>query len=170
MEMLAVILVIAVVFSFAVPVLRMVRFEMKNSQAKAATQKLAEAVRIFYVDTRGGTVSSACFTGGSAITKETDCDLNAKKAGVPRATGAVEVKQLFACGYLSYKDFARLPYNFCTEKRNPCNVACDTDTTENPQVGNVLAVSCGTANAGSKYQPNKGCIYVDARMKAQDTY
>ena len=178
MEMLAVILVIAVVFSFAVPVLRMVRLEMKNSQARLAAQKLAEAVRSFHVDTHGGRVQEVCFLGElnsdgtNDVIKPTEgCGLDAKKAGVPHApTAPVGPAQLFACGYLSYKDFARLPYNFCTKKKSPCNAACDTNTTGNPQVGNLFAVACGTENAGSKYQASKGCIYVDARMKAQDTY
>ena len=41
MEILAVLLVIAVVVSMAAPVFRAIRFEVKNSQAKAAASKLA---------------------------------------------------------------------------------------------------------------------------------
>ena len=45
MEILAVLLIIAVVLSFAIPAFRSVRFEQRNSSAKAGVKKLSEAER-----------------------------------------------------------------------------------------------------------------------------
>ena len=50
MEVLAVLLVIAVVVSFAVPVLRAIISEVNYQRAKTAGVKMAEAIRIFYKD------------------------------------------------------------------------------------------------------------------------
>lgn len=46
MEILAVLLVIAVVASFAVPIIRSVRSEMRYQRAKTAALKIAEAMRM----------------------------------------------------------------------------------------------------------------------------
>ena len=62
MEILAVLLVIAVVVSMAVPVLRSVRYEVKNGQAKNAAHKLAQAVRTYYQVSRGGVPRGQSFT------------------------------------------------------------------------------------------------------------
>ena len=62
MEILAVLLVIAVVVSMAVPVFRSVRYEVKNGQAKTAAKKLADAMRSYYQVSRGLGVQQGCFT------------------------------------------------------------------------------------------------------------
>ena len=53
MEILAVLLVIAVIASFAMPIVKSVREEMRYQKAKAAAVQLAEAVRSFYTDSKG---------------------------------------------------------------------------------------------------------------------
>ena len=182
MEILAVLLVIAVILTLAVPVLRTVRLEVKNSQAKAATKKLAEAVRSYYNASRGSKITDTCFvpttTAGKNLIRTATSSCNPVAAtGIPATSQALTtINQLFACGYLSHKDFENLPYNFCTSKTagssQPCNKsACDIGTSANETVARVYAVTCGDGNnAGAKYKADKGCIFVDGRMKAMDTY
>ncbi|MBE6421197.1 MAG: prepilin-type N-terminal cleavage/methylation domain-containing protein [Elusimicrobiaceae bacterium] len=183
MEMLAVVMVVAVIVSMSVPVFRTVRYEMKNSQAKAAAKKLAESMRSFYQSSRGRLVESACFnptdtTGNQLIlTQASDCNLDSA-TGIPNknVTTAADLEQLFACGYLSFKDFASLPYHFCT--CNPtlspsgqssfCSVSEFTSTVK-PY---VVAYGAGKA-AGSKFNNNDKAvggyhIYVDHNMRALD--
>ena len=63
MEILFVLLVIALVVSFAVPAIRSVRYDVYNSRAKAALKKLAEARRSYYQQTKGSDISGGF--GGS---------------------------------------------------------------------------------------------------------
>lgn len=176
MEILAVLLVIAVVVSMAVPAFRSVRYEIKNSQAKAAAKKMAEAMHAYYQASRGYKITG-CFTPTAAagktvvMTAASSC-VSPGASGIPaykRASGTSGVAQLFACGYLSYKDFISLPYEFC---------AVDSATlpsgwgTAPSVVGKfyVLAGGVKADGSGDKYQKSKGFIYVDGTLKAQDTY
>ena len=115
MEILAVLLVIAVIASFAVPMIKSVRREMRYQKAKAASVQLAEAVRSFYTDTKGclttGEFHGTDSAGGTCPTG------HPIKTGVPptgdtrpECTGGVTV--VFKCGYISPKMFVDLPYQF----------------------------------------------------------
>lgn len=118
MEILAVLLVIAVVTTFAVPVIKSVRKEVQYRQATFAAAKMAEAVRAFYKDSRGY-MPSGSVSGTSVLTwnsSDMECE-NPADTGVPSYSvrpqeRQVDIKMLFACGYLSIKDFAYLPYTF----------------------------------------------------------
>ena len=174
MEILAVLLVIAVVTSMAIPVLRSVRFEMRNSQAKAGAKKLAEAVKTYYNASRGCDISG-CFTPTETVGGQTFAQRTAPTAcaspsdtGIPSPTcTAPDVQMLFNCGFLSYKDFANLPYRFCTFKPTNASLPADPSTLS----GRYYAVVYGASPAaGTKFQPAKGFIYVDERMTPLDTY
>lgn len=180
MEVLAVLLVIALILSLAVPVLRTVRFEVKNSQAKAATIKLAEAVKTYYNVSRGHGVTG-CFTpttsaGKTIIQKAGTACTFPGATGIPgykhANTNASTVDQLFACGYLQYKDFAGLPYTFCPLEELPSGVSLPALPSGVEVVGRLFARTYSTddAKAGSKYNKTKGYMFVDAKMKVRDTY
>ncbi len=121
MEILAVLLILAVVASFAVPMFRKVRDEVHYQQARSAALKMADAVRSFYQNTKGyypeGCIgpSSYCVSANEAA-KE-DCD-NVGATGIPSkdSNKKESIEQLFACGYLSAKDFIGLPYEFWSSK------------------------------------------------------
>ena len=114
MEILAVLLVIAVVASFLVPAVRAVRGEVYYHQAKTAALKMAEAMRSYYRDSRGYVLTGSV-TGTSNPSFETNCPTTS-----PVRTGIVTtstnksslVDELFECNYLSWKDFQGLPYTF----------------------------------------------------------
>jgi prepilin-type N-terminal cleavage/methylation domain-containing protein len=180
MEMLAVVLVVAVIVSMAVPVFRSVRYEMKNSQAKAASKKLAEAMRSFYQSSRGNLVTSACFqpTDTTIVSAAPSTCLDAAATGIPNqiASSSVGADQLFACGYLSAKDFTSLPYHFCTcnptqsasSQQAFCSVSEFVSSDSKPYV-----VAYGNAQAGSKFANDSKDvtgyhIYIDHRMQALD--
>ncbi len=175
MEILAMLLVIAVVVSMAVPMFRAVRYEIKNSQAKNAAKKMAEAMLSYYQDSRGRLLTG-CFTpteteGETLIkTAATACNF-AGATGIPAykfnaAAAGDAVSQLFACGYLSYKDFVSLPYEFCTN--NSTTVPAEKGTTPTGVFGKIYVFAVGVAGSGEKYQ--SGLIYVDGTLQVQDTY
>ncbi len=174
MELLAVLLVIAVVVSMAVPAFRAVRYEIKNSQAKSAAKKMAEAMHIYYQASRGHKVTG-CFTPtqDSVIKTAASSCTSPGAQGIPaykNGTGSVNVAQLFACGYLSFKDFAGLPYQFCANDTTAFPTGWGTKPSTS--IGKVYVVAGGVKDdgAGEKYQKSKGVIFVDGRMVAQDTY
>lgn len=180
MEILAVLLVIAVVVSMAVPVFRSVRFEIKNGQAKTAAKRLSEAMRTYYQVSRGLGVKQDCFTptdtaGKQVVLAASSSCVSPSSDGIPYQNSAQSnssrsnISQLFACGYLSYKDFIGLPYKFCT-----CNpiaggsqpTVCQID--EATGSNTPLVVVQGASGAGSKYTASDYYIYVDQSMKAKD--
>ncbi|MDD7579131.1 MAG: prepilin-type N-terminal cleavage/methylation domain-containing protein [Elusimicrobia bacterium] len=176
MELLAVLLVIAVVVSMAAPVFRAVRYEIKNSQAKNAAKKMAEAMHSYYQASRGYTVKD-CFTptaaaGLNVIKTAASACSSPGATGIPASSsgGSVSVSQLFACGYLSYKDFMSLPYEFCANDTE--SFPSGWGTKPSTSVGKVYVLAGGVKadGSGDKYQKSKGVIFVDARMVAQDTY
>lgn len=138
MEMLAVLLAIAIVISFAVPAYRSMRYEMYYHQAKTAAIKMGEAIRSYYQNTKGYVVTGS-FTGTGAgadsvqgiIASSDVCD-NPAATGIPTSQGAHTsgVEQLFKCGYLNAKDFVGVPYRF---------TACDP-------ISNTSAADCLPAN------------------------
>jgi len=154
MEILFVVLVIALVVSFALPAIRSVRFDIKNSQAKAALKKFAEARHSYYEASRGGQLTGVC--NGIETTKpdkdyvknlvNQNCS-NKAFSGIPgQASDVQEVSQLFACGMLDWKDFVGLPYQF---------IACSTGSPCTPdQIGGsrVYVKAVGLAGSGDKYQ------------------
>lgn len=156
MEILFVLLVIALVVSFAVPAIRSVRYDVYNSRAKAALRKLAEARRSYYQYTKGSDVSGS-FSASSEnnIFSGVACS-NVAASGIPGARSNSDVGQLFACGFLDWKDFAGLPYNF---------VFCGTTVSigqkpciaQGSNMSNVVYVGAtGDDNAGSKYKSTTG--------------
>ena len=165
MEVLVVGALLALVMSFAMPAFRAVRFDMKQSQAKAATKKLAEAMRSYYQVSRGGTIE-ACFTGGDVDTLAGGNCVNPAATGIPQSTtpaALASAEQLFACGFLMAKDFRGLPYRFCTYRPN--ELTAPTEVTEP-----IYAIGQGSgAAAGAKYN-NNNYIYVDGTMTPKDTY
>lgn len=175
MEILAVLLVLALILSLAAPILRSVRFEAKNSKARVALLKLAEATKTYYNVSRGGKFSAGdCFNpstaAGEAVIKTavSSCDTGGTSpaaTGIPGSTFTQQTSQLFACGYLSYKDFAKLPYLFCPggTQNLPWSVT---------PIPPIYATARGTAEAGDKYDftAHNGFMFVDATMKVKDTY
>ena len=111
MEILAVMLVIAVIASFALPAFRSVRSEVYYHQAKTAGIKLAEAIRSYYRDSKGFLPVLGEISGDTVANQAYTCD-RSKLSGIPGQGATVSIEQLFGCGYLSAKDFAGLPYRF----------------------------------------------------------
>lgn len=175
MELLAVLLVIAVVVSMAAPVFRAVRYEIKNSQAKNAAKKMAEAMHSYYQASRGYKVTG-CFTptasaGLTVIKTAASACTSPGATGIPAsAGGSVNVSQLFACGYLSYKDFMSLPYEFCANDTDSFPSGWGTKPSTSVGTVYVLAGGVKADGSGDKYQKSKGAIFIDGRMVAQDTY
>ena len=186
MEVLAVLLIIAVVASMTVPLLRRVNYQVKNSQAKTAALKLAEAVRSYYQTNRGYSIASGQFeaTDTTIVLADPSTCVSPVATGIPSsAAGTQSVKQLFACGYLSFKDFKGLPYKFVIGSGANGDIKAPT-TTENTgypldknfiNLGtNIDAVfALGLEGAGSKFKftaADNNYIYVDGTVKPKDTY
>lgn len=191
MEILAVLLVLAVIASAAAPVFRAVRYEIRNAQAKAALKKLAEASRSYYQSSRG---SSRVF-GGEFDARNVNF-ANAQ-CGDQMATGipgqsvtssssyiVPNVADLFACGFLTEKDFRGLPYRFVvcnpnvTPGRNPiCTLMIGASDLKN--ASQIYAVAWGNDEklAGKKYYKNSSTLgykdgyvmYVGSDMRVHDT-
>lgn len=179
MELLAVLLVIAVVVSMAAPVFRAVRYEIKNSQAKTAAKKMAEAMHSYYQATRGYKVTG-CFIptqpdGKTIILTPASACASPGADGIPaykKSRSADGIKQLFACGYLSYKDFASLPYEFCANDSESFPSGWGTKPSGPDSLGKVYVLAGGVKadGSGEKFQKSNGVIFVDSRMIAKDTY
>jgi len=176
MEMLAVVLVIAVVVSMAAPVFRSVRYEMKNSQAKNAAKKMAEAVHSYYQASRGARLTG-CFTptnssGQTVLNTAASACVSPGATGIPNTSTTITtepVAQLFACGFLSPKDFRNLPYEFCV---NYSTSVPSGWTAPSGSSGDIYVLAGGVKadGSGDKYQKSNGFIYVDSRMEPKETY
>lgn len=179
MEILAVLLVIAVVSSFAVPIFRSVRYDIKNAQAKGSLKKLDAAIRSFYSNSRGTNFTPGCFSGLSGVagcssaTMDSTVCVNRGATGIPNQTGVNEyadIGELFGCGFLIKKDFVDLPYKFYVclpgSASNPSDCAL-------PGV-RVYAVATGVdaKRAGVKYTQNYGSkkyhMFMADNMKLDD--
>lgn len=141
MEILAVMLVIAVVASFAMPVIRSVRAETRYQRAKSAALKMAEAQRTFYRSTKGHLiVGNVQGVNIPSVVAQTTCS-NPGSTGIPAQIEGQytnesqdDIAQLFACDYLSPKDFVGLPYTF-SANATPSNGVLLTVTGNSPQAG-----------------------------------
>ncbi len=157
MEVLAVVLLLAVIASLAVPGIRSARYEMKNSQAKAAAKKLLEGIKSYRQASRGAAVTfpATGFTGDFS----TSCTA-AVNTGIPGTSIGLTVKQLAACGFISPKDFKGLPYKFYYGTL-PTIASSITD-----KQGSIVMVVLGTDQAGPTYKNNnKYAIYIDDRLE-----
>lgn len=146
MEILAVLLIIAVVLSFAIPAFRSVRFEQRNSLAKAGVKKLSEAVRSFYQNSKGVKIKGSF--RGDALGTIGSCQ-NIGASGVPGTGQEADIMQLFACGYLNANDFAGLPYTFYSCVEGVASTACNGKPY-------AVAVATDSSTAGKKYTQNYG--------------
>lgn len=169
MELLFVLLLIALVVSFALPAFRSVRFDAQNARAKTALQKLAQARRSFYQDTRGWNITPANFNATGVAGLSGSCD-STPFSGIP-GTGGTRTKdyaQLFLCGYLNKKDFANLNYTFYICGAG--SVASCTGVSAVSASAYAAAVGNNEASAGKKYLGANGYVmYVDYDMKVSDT-
>ena len=161
MEILAVLLILALVTMFALPAIRQVRSVVQYHQAKAAAVKMAAAIRTYYQNTKGYYVTGIIYgkssegngTNSAQSAGETGCS-NVAITGIPAIPGGgtttSSVSQLFACDYLSVKDFKGLPYKFEAAIPSP-----DTE---------VLVTGTGTDSAG-RYKNKSFTVHVDGSVK-----
>lgn len=167
MEILFVLLIIAMVISFALPAFRAVRYDVRNAQAQAALKKLAEARRSFYQASRGADITPSNFNASDAKSLAATTCSNPSASGVPGASqDAKDVGQLFACGFLNWRDFVNLPYVFYICSLNGQGAApCKSEESNTER---VYAGALGTTAAGSKYQSSKYYMYVPLDMQVKD--
>lgn len=169
MELLFVLLLIALIISFAVPTFRSVRFDTQNARAKTALQKLVSARRSFYQDTQGWNITPDTFRAQAVAGLSGSC-ASEPFSGIPgKGSKTTDFSQLFLCGYLNKKDFANLNYSFSI---------CASDTSVTSCTGGVSAIfdtayaaAFGNdAAAGKKYLGTEGyVVYMDHNMKVSDT-
>ena len=155
MEVLFVLLIVALVASFAVPAIRSVRYDVRNSQAKTALKKLLAARRSFYQNTKGGSFGlEPSFQAKDAQSfaaeecTQASTGIPAKDTNLPISN----INQLFACGYLNWKDFASLPYTFflCNPQSATAGT-CQIKDNTGEQIA-AYAMANDTKLAGKKYQ------------------
>lgn len=154
MEVLFVLLIVALVASFAVPAIRSVRYDVRNSQAKTALKKLLAARRSFYQNTKGGSFEQEpSFQAKDAQSFAAEACTQAS-TGIPRDGKLLNsnIHQLFACGYLNWKDFASLPYTFflCNPQTATAGT-CQIKDNTGEQIA-AYAMANDTKLAGKKYQ------------------
>lgn len=166
MEILAVLLTLAVVIVLALPGIRAMRAEVYYYRAKAAASKMAEAARSYYKDTRGREPARGQICGrqegcpGASIATLAKDAVNkacstAGLDGIPAgAIAIVDVNQLFACKYLTQKDFVGLPYRFAVG-----GMSMYLTEGERP-----LVMATGMSGAG-RYEGQKICVYRDGTIR-----
>lgn len=168
MEILFVLLVIALVVSFAVPAIRSVRYDVYNSRAKAALKKLAEARRSYYQQTKGSDITTGSFAASLAGTYAGQTCLDVAASGIPGSRNFSSVNQLFACGFLDWKDFDGLPYTFriCSLGTTSASAPCKSLDTTNSI---VYVGALGNDDAGDKYKSASNYFMsVGADMQVRD--
>lgn len=125
MEVLAVVLVLAIVGAMAVPSFRSMNEEQKMRRARIAAVKVAEAIKSVRIRT-GQKIDSSSFTGTETESyvlskrqvEEGNAPAACQNTGIPpRSLGTLRLPDLaltdlFACGYLRPEDFVGLPYSF----------------------------------------------------------
>ena len=168
-EVLAVLLILAVIASLLVPGVRAARFEIKNAQAKAAAKKLIEGINNYRFASRGGSVTfpAGGFTGSFATT----CD-SAINTGIPgnAASVSMSVTQLAPCGFLSAKDFRGLPYKFYYGDTLPSATVSAIPAGDKKGAVVLMAIA-SNENAGPKYYNSgtvKYAIYIDSRLEPME--
>lgn len=153
MEVLAVMLVVAVIASLLTPAVRAVRSEVYYHRAKLAALKMAEAIRSYYRDSKGYDISGD-FSGSAVNSPDTfasfletikdDCPPDSPaRMGIVMPTNAGKVKdvtELFQCNYLSWREFEGLPYTFAATHWN------DADT--------LVTYTASDKRAGKYYNEN----------------
>lgn len=164
MEILFVLLVIALVISFAVPAIRSVRYDIFNSRAKTALRKLAEARLSYYQTTRGSDITAEGFSTDEVTAYAADTCLDLAASGIPGSRQTSDVAQLFACGFLDWKDFEGLPYTFYICPLNSSDAPCQA---LNPEGGRVYAAAEGTADAGNQYSKEKTDYFMSIGLDMQ---
>ena len=94
MEILAVLLILAVVASFAVPVIRSVRADIRYQSAKSSALKMAEAIRSYYTNTKGYKITGS--VGGRDVflnsVSSSSCT-NPSATGIPSTTAGETVAE-----------------------------------------------------------------------------
>lgn len=168
MEILFVLLIVALVLSFALPAIRSVRYDIKNSNAKAALKKLAEARRSYYQATKGSDIAAGSFSADEAQSYASLSCENVAASGIPASSREdSDVSQLFACGYLDWRDFDGLPYTFyiCDGGHYTAETCFIPDSNSTVV---VYASAQGTADSGGKYGTDYYMSIGDA-MEVEDT-
>lgn len=160
MEIMAVLMILAVVVMFALPGIRAIRDEIYYYQAKSAAVKMADAMRSYYQRTKGSLVvgqivGRSTNAAGAETTTVMDaannvgCNNNVF-SGIPaNAISQQHLAQLFACDYLLTKDFAGLPYQFEA-----------SDALFN---NNILVKATGLAEA-KRHAGDSWCVYRDSSV------
>ncbi len=117
MELLAVIMMIALIASFAVPAYRSIRAERQFRRARSAAVLLLEGIRQAKQKTGRPLPSPTDFTPTTGIPSTDGCTDDAA-TGIPRRSNIrrngenYKIEELFACGYVNSRDFEKLPYKF----------------------------------------------------------
>ena len=128
MEVLAVILILAVIGGFAVPAFRSIRADIQARRARTAVQLLRDATLQMRAHTgvdlaydnpdldQESTSFNPSDPDATAILYAADCQ-EQTATGIPPARLAaaqapLAISNLFACGYLNPKDFKGLPFEF----------------------------------------------------------
>lgn len=169
MEILAVLLILAVITMFSLPAVRATRSLMQHHQAKSAAVKMAEAMRTYYQNTKGylitGSLRGKLIDGDSESLSvvnaaEQSCN-NAAMTGIPATTASgvsrtSSMVQLFACDFLSTKDFAGLPYTFAAHS--------DPFNKENNNDDFILLTVTGTTDAGT-YKNKSFTVHRDGSVR-----
>ena len=162
MEILAVLLIITVILSFAIPAYNAIRFDQRNSLAKEGVKRLSEAIRSFYQNTKGVKIIGS-FQGNNLGSLPPCSDLGA--SGIPGRGKTEDIKQLFACGYLSGSEYSELPYIFYSCLNENDNKECH---------GRPYAVAkaVNEKTAGKKYVKSYGgvqyFIFLDDALRVTD--
>ena len=122
MEVLAVVMVLALLGAMAVPSFRSVNSEQKFRRAKISMVKLAQAIKSVHTRTGQSVTENSFFVGTDTdsylLTEhETIRGVECRNTGIPArsvAAGAatLALTELFKCGDLRPKDFVGLPYKF----------------------------------------------------------
>lgn len=127
MEVLAVVLILAVIAAFAVPAVRSARTDMKNRQANAAFVQFSQAIAQLNANTGSFIAPESSFNpatpAGKAVLYNNNCQ-EGTATGVPVTrrdanNDPLAISNLFACGYLNPKDFKGLNYEFVVDECTP---------------------------------------------------
>ena len=125
MEVLAVVMVLALVGAMAVPSFRSVNADQKFRRARMAAVKVAQAIKSNYNRTALLPLNNTSFDGNNEesmvgnLTTDVVCDDNTQ-TGIPRRSlnaglSSISFKTMFLCGSLLVQDFKGLPYRFTYE-------------------------------------------------------
>ena len=139
-EMLAVIIIMAILAALSTPLVREYIRDSANDKAKTQLQLIAHAVRNFKADNPGVTLTKGVINAATPIPHA--CTVNQT---------SVAIGMLFACSYLRHTNWAAFKYTFEAGSTavNTCGGKCS----------NPVAAMVGTDTAG-KYKTGY-CACVD---------